>query len=100
MQPSRIGARRRCAGLAAAGLAALLAAFGTPASAGALSAQEVRSDARLRAGQSWEPPKFSITDMRPGTVEQGHFEKYIREVSAKPAADTATKSEAASRTTE
>ena len=94
MTRSTIGARRTRAGMAAASLAALLALFAAPASAGALTAQEIQSDsylmARLRAGQSWDSPKFSITEMRPGTVDQGQFAKYIQEVSAEPATDTAT----------
>jgi hypothetical protein len=94
MGSSNIGARRMRASLAAAGVAALLALFTTPASAGQLSAQEIQPDAylmaRLRAGQSWDSPRFSITDLRPGTVDQGQFAKYIQEVSAEPAADVST----------
>jgi hypothetical protein len=104
MQPSTIGARRTRAGLAAAGVAALLALFTPPASAGQLSAQEIQSDAyrmaRLHAGQSWDSPQFSITEMRPGTLDQGQFARYIREVSAEPTTDPSTKSEAGSRTAE
>jgi hypothetical protein len=80
--------------LAGACLAALLALSANTASAGALTAQEIQADpylmARLRAGQSWDSPKFSITEMRPGTVEQGQFAKYIQEVSAEPATDAST----------
>jgi hypothetical protein len=41
--------------------------------------------ARLRAGQSWDSGTLSITEMRPGTVEQGNFERYIAEVGENPA---------------
>jgi hypothetical protein len=87
--------RRLCANLAAAALAALIAATAAPAFAeDARTAEEIQADAylmaRLRAGQSWDSPKFSITEMRPGTVDQGQFAKYIQEVSAEPAVDTST----------
>ena len=81
------GARAR-AGLAAAMVLAVLAA--APALAGAPSATPAPTPkafqptayelARLRAGQSWDSGKLSITELRPGTVEQGNFEKYIAEV--------------------
>ncbi len=88
------GARRACASLAAAAMAALLAFSATAASSDELTAEEIQSDAylmaRLRAGQSWDSPKFSITEMRPGTVDQGHYAKYIAEVSAEPAMNAST----------
>jgi hypothetical protein len=95
MRPSDIaGARRTRASLAAAGLALLVAFSAAPASADELTSQEIQSNAylmaRLRAGQSWDSPKFSITEMRPGTVDQGQFAKYIQEVSAEPTVDTST----------
>jgi hypothetical protein len=95
MRPSDIaGARRTHASLAAAGLALLVAFSVAPASADELTSQEIQSNAylmaRLRAGQSWDSPKFSITEMRPGTVDQGQFAKYIQEVSAEPTVDTST----------
>ena len=81
------GARAR-AGLAAAMVLAVLAA--TPALAGEPNATPAPAPqafqptayelARLRAGQSWDSGKLSITELRPGTVEQGNFEKYIAEV--------------------
>ena len=65
-----------------------------PASADELNAEDIQADAylmaRLRAGQSWDSPKFSITEMRPGTVDQGHFAKYVAEVSAEPSVNTST----------
>lgn len=92
------GARRMRAALISAtlgaSLAALLSFSAAPASAEDPTAQEIQSDAylmaRLRAGQSWDSPKFSITEMRPGTVEQGQFAKYIVEVSKAPAANAST----------
>jgi hypothetical protein len=94
MRSSAFGARRTRAGLAAAGFAALLALSANNASAGELTADQIQSDAylmaRLRAGQSWDSPRFSITEMRPGTVDQGQFAKYIQEVSAEPTVDAST----------
>ncbi|HEV8392378.1 MAG TPA: hypothetical protein VGQ35_21160 [Dongiaceae bacterium] len=83
----RKSARRHRASLAAATLLAILAAG--PAFAGQPTppAQTVKPFqpsayelARLRAGQSWDSGELSITELRPGTVEQGNFEKYIAEV--------------------
>jgi hypothetical protein len=89
-----MGARRTHATLVAASLAVLLAFSAAPASADEMTSQQIQSDAylmaRLRAGQSWDSPKFSITEMRPGTVDQGQFAKYIQEVSAEPTTDTST----------
>jgi hypothetical protein len=80
--------------MAGAAFVALLALITTPATAGQLSAQDIQSDAylmaRLRAGQSWDSPKFSITEMRPGTIDQGQFAKYIQDVSAQPTTDVST----------
>ncbi|MEZ5830795.1 MAG: hypothetical protein R3D05_06410 [Dongiaceae bacterium] len=94
MGPFEIGARCTRAGLAAASLTALLALAVIPASADDPSAAPIQSDtylmARLRAGHSWDSPKISITDMRPGTVDQGQFAKYIVEVSAEPALNAST----------
>jgi hypothetical protein len=93
MISSPFGARRTRAGLAA-GVAVLLALSAAPSSADEPTAADIQSDAylmaRLRAGQSWDSPKFSITEMRPGTVDQGHFAKYIQEVSAEPAVEAST----------
>ena len=86
------------AGLAAA---AILAVLGTaPAFAGATNTTPAPTPkafqpsayelARLRAGQSWDSPSMSITDLRPGTVEQGNFEKYIAEVGETPATAAST----------
>jgi hypothetical protein len=93
--PSETKTSRLCGNLiAAATAAALIAACAIPASADELTSQQIQSDAylmaRLRAGQSWDSPKFSITEMRPGTVDQGPFAKYIQEVSADPTVDTST----------
>lgn len=94
MRSSAFGARRTRASLAAAGLAALLAVSAAPAAADGPTAEEIQSNAylmaRLRAGQSWDSPKFSITEMRPGTVDQGQFTKYVQEVSAGPSVDAST----------
>lgn len=81
--------------IAAALAAALIAAYAVPASADEpRSPEEIQADAyltaRLRAGQSWDSPRFSITEMKPGTVDQGHFARYIQEVSVDPAVDTST----------
>jgi len=91
------GARSR-AGLAAAALLAVLAA--APASAAELNTAPAATPkafqptayelARLRAGQSWDSGTLSITELRPGTVEQGNFEKYIAEVGESPAAAAST----------
>ena len=93
MRSSAIGARRTRASLAAS-LVAFLAFSAAPTIADEVTAQEIQSDAylmaRLRAGQSWDSPKFSITEMRPGTVDAGQFSKYIQEVSADPAVNTST----------
>jgi len=88
MGSSDIGARRTPASLAVVMLLAVLAA--TPALAGEPNATPAPAPqafqptayelARLRAGQSWDSGKLSITELRPGTVEQGQFEKYIAEV--------------------
>jgi hypothetical protein len=94
--PSETKTSRLCGNLIAAALAAaLIAAFAIPAIAEEpRSAEEIQADAylmaRLRAGQSWDSPKFSITEMRPGTVEQGHFQRYIVEVGRAPAEHEAT----------
>ncbi|WP_162917258.1 hypothetical protein [Dongia deserti] len=93
MRSPTFGARRTRASLAAT-LAALLALSAIPASADDPTAEKIQADAylmaRLRAGQSWDSPKFSITEMRPGTVDQGHFAKYIQEVNAEPSVNTST----------
>jgi len=94
--PSETKTSRLCGNLIAAALAAaLIAAYAIPASADELrTADDIQADsylmARLRAGQSWDSPKFSITEMKPGTVDAGQFSKYIEEVSADPAVDTST----------
>jgi len=87
------GARRKRASLAAAALLAVLTA--SPALAGELNATPAPTPkafqptayelARLRAGQSWDSGKLSITELRPGTVEQGQFEKYIALAASTPA---------------
>jgi len=88
--PSETKTSRLCGNLMAAALAAaLIAAYVIPASAEEVrSADEIQGDAylmaRLRAGQSWDSPKFSITEMKPGTVDQGHFARYIQDVSGDP----------------
>lgn len=90
MNSSSIGAHRARSGAVA--LAAFLALCAAPASAGQPAAREITPDthpiARPVAGQSWGAPKFSVTEMRPGTVEQGHFAKYIREVDAAPESES------------
>ena len=94
--PSETKTSRLCGNLVAAALAAaLIAAYAVPASADEpRTPDEIQANsylmARLRAGQSWDSPKFSITEMRPGTVDVGQFSKYIQEVSADPAVDTST----------
>jgi hypothetical protein len=96
MGPSETKTSRLCGNLIAAALAAaLIAAYAIPASADEpRTPEQIQADsylmARLRAGQSWDSPKFSITEMRPGTVDVGQFSRYIEEVSADPAVDTAT----------
>jgi hypothetical protein len=81
MRSSIIGARRTCAGLAAAGFAMLLAFSCTPASAEDPTAQSIQSDAylmaRLNAGHSWDSGELSISELRPGTVDQTQFEAYV-----------------------
>ena len=92
--PSETETSRLCGNLLAAALAAaLIAACAIPASAEETrTAEEIQADAylmaRLRAGQSWDSPKFSMTEMRPGTVDQGHFARYIQEVSKEPVVNT------------
>jgi hypothetical protein len=90
---SSIGARA-CAGLASGALAFMALAHQPVSAEEPRSAEEIQSDAylmaRLRAGQSWDSPKFSITELRPGTVEQGHFQRYIVEVARAPAAHEET----------
>ena len=96
MGPSETKTSRLCGNLIAAALAAaLIVAYAMPAQAEETrTAEEIQADsylmARLRAGQSWDSPKFSITEMKPGTVDAGQFSKYIQEVSADPAVDTST----------
>ena len=94
--PSETKTSRLCGNLIAAALAAaLIAAYAMPAAADEpRTADEIQADsylmARLRAGQSWDSPKFSITEMKPGTVDAGQFSRYIADVSADPAVDTST----------
>jgi hypothetical protein len=94
----RTGAFRHRASLAAAAFLAILTA--APALAGELNTTPAPAPkafqpttyelARLRAGQSWDSGTLSITELRPGTVEQGNFEKYIAEVKTSPLEATPT----------
>jgi hypothetical protein len=98
MASERSGANRHRASLAAAALLAVLAA--APALAGEPNTTPAPTPnafqptayelARLRAGQSWDSGTLSITELRPGTVEQGNFEKYIAEVKNSPLEVTPT----------
>jgi len=94
----KTGAFRHRASLAAAAFLAILTA--APALAGELNTTPAPTPkafqptayelARLRAGQSWDSGALSITELRPGTVEQGNFEKYIAEVGTTPLTATPT----------
>lgn len=88
MNSSTIGGRRARVGLAAAGIAALLA-LPTTAPADELTPQEIQSDAylmaRLRAGQSWDSGELSINELRPGTVDRTQLETYVQQQAGMPA---------------
>lgn len=87
MASDKAGARRHRVRFATATLVAILTAGPAFAGQPTTPAQTVKPFqpsayelARLRAGQSWDSGTLSITEMRPGTVEQGNFETYIAEV--------------------
>lgn len=78
-------ARRNRASLAAATLLAALwcstSALADDPTAAPAAAQPFQATdyelARLRAGQSWDSGELSISDLRPGTVDQTQLEAYV-----------------------